>query len=256
MSIPDYRTFFRCCAAFLLAGVLAAAIIALVSVSAVSNAKRKKRMEQALDTIERSPDVRDSFGRRRRNQSAAKKAEKKQDEEPIVPTPELTDEEAFASKEQPESMTPARDAMRRMEREEGRRRRTAEVQVSTDKTLRVAPVDERPEFVAQGKVDDSQTRIFGKVSDKPEKAEEAAPQEAPKQEAEAPAEPQGQETIRLGREEMEELRQSQQAARSKGKTLKDIKPMKKRKKGLFGRKDDDDFVEDYDPQDDDDDLIE
>lgn len=241
---------------YTMAGVLAAAIVALVSASAISNAKRKKRMEQALDTIERSPDVRDSFGRRRRAQKTVKHAEK-QAEEPIVPTPELTEEETLAPEEQKESMTPARDAMRRMEREEGRRRRAAEVQVSTDKTLRVAPVDERPEFVAQGKVDDSQTRIFGRVSAKQETEEkpaEAAQKQEPVQEA--PAEPQGQETIRLGREEIEELRQSQQV-RSKGKTRKDIKPMKKRKKGLFGGgKDDDDFVEDYDPDDDDDDLIE
>ena len=88
--------------------------------------------------------------------------------EAIVPTPELTEEEMLYPEEEEEpdqnSTTPARDAMRRLEREEGRRRRTA-VEVPNDETLRVAPVDQRPEFIAQGMVDDSQTRVFTPVYD-------------------------------------------------------------------------------------------
>lgn len=95
---------------YTIAGVLAAVIVALVAVSSVSGAKRKKRMERAIDTIELSPDVRDSFGKRRRraqNVSAKagktpeKEAEQKPDEKPddgqIVPTPEFEPDEFVAS---------------------------------------------------------------------------------------------------------------------------------------------------------------
>lgn len=95
---------------YTIAGVLAAVIVALVAVSSVSGAKRKKRMERAIDTIELSPDVRDSFGKRRRraqNVSAKagktpeKEAEQKPDEKPddgqIVPTPEFEPYEFVAS---------------------------------------------------------------------------------------------------------------------------------------------------------------
>lgn len=241
---------------YLVAGVLAAAIIAVIGVQTVSSAKRKKRMEQALDTIERSPDVRDSFGRRRRQPKSAKKPrEEKKPEEPIVPTPELTEEEANQKSE--ETMTPARDAMRRFEREEGHRRRMAEGSVSTEKTLRVAPVEERPDFVAQGKVDDSQTRIFGKLSASEDGKKEGEP---PQEKPDAAETADAQETIRLGREEMEEIRQGQQRRDvfgASGKKRSEIKPMKK-KKGLFGRAkdEDDDFVEDYEQADEDDDFFE
>lgn len=49
-----------------LRAVLAALIVALVAVRSVSGAKRKKRMERAIDTIELSPERARSFGKRRR----------------------------------------------------------------------------------------------------------------------------------------------------------------------------------------------
>ena len=178
---------------YIVAGVLVAGIAALIAVSAVSSAKRKKRMEQAIDTISLEPDVRDSFGKRRRR--------------------------------------PAQE-------------------VTTDKTLRVAPIEDRPEFVPQGKVDDSQTRIFGKLT-----PESAKPEETPKNNAE-------QETIRLTGEDVQAIREQtrKDTFAGHGKKRGEIKPMKK-KKGLFGlgKKDtDDDFFIDPDAQndDDDDDLFE
>ena len=258
-----------------IAGVLAALLVAVRAVSGVTSARRKKRMAQAIDTIELSPDVRNHRGARRRRAQGAKTAPKPeaQDNEPIVPAAELTEEENA------ESTTPARDAMRQLEREEGRRRRAA-VEVPTDETLRVVPVDQRPEFIAQGKVDDSQTRIFGKLAD--EVAQAAAPKaEEP---AEVPAvnkvadlfkeaqaieeQPEGKadQTIRLSRAQIEEIRQQQEPREDKyagsGKKKDEIKPMKK--KGLFsgfGKKkkteaDEDDVVEDIDGDSDDDDFIE
>ena len=244
---------------YTIAGVLAAVIVALVALSSVSGAKRKKRMEQAIDTIELSPDVRDSFGkRRRRTQNAGSaKPEKKREkaaEEQIVPTPDFEPDEfsAPASK---------RNAPNKPEGEENHRRRAPQ-DVPTDKTLRVAPVDERPEFVPQGKVDDSKTRIFGKldvenaVKEERKKAEEAPKAEPVEQKPEA-----GQETIRLSGEEMQKLKAQAREDHFgvKGQKRDEIKPMKK-KKGLFGlgkKKDDDDFfIDDEINEDDDDDLFE
>ena len=244
---------------YTIAGVLAAVIVALVALSSVSGAKRKKRMEQAIDTIELSPDVRDSFGkRRRRTQNAGSaKPEKKREkaaEEQIVPTPDFEPDEfsAPASK---------RNAPNKPEGEENHRRRAPQ-DVPTDKTLRVAPVDERPEFVPQGKVDDSKTRIFGKldveiaVKEERKKEEEAPKAEPVEQKPEA-----GQETIRLSGEEMQKLKAQAREDHFgvKGQKRDEIKPMKK-KKGLFGlgkKKDDDDFfIDDEINEDDDDDLFE
>ena len=122
--------------------------------------------------------------------------------------------------------------------------------MTTDKTLRVAPIEDRPEFVPQGKVDDSQTRIFGKLT-----PESAKPEETPKNNAE-------QETIRLTGEDVQAIREQtrKDTFAGHGKKRGEIKPMKK-KKGLFGlgKKDtDDDFFIDPDAQndDDDDDLFE
>ena len=133
--------------------------------------------------------------------------------------------------------------------EEGRRRRPTQ-EVTTDKTLRVAPIEDRPEFIPQGKVDDSQTRIFGKLT-----PESAKPEETPKNNAE-------QETIRLTGEDVQAIREQtrKDTFAGHGKKRGEIKPMKK-KKGLFGlgKKDtDDDFFIDPDAQndDDDDDLFE
>lgn len=234
---------------YIVAGVLVAVIAVLIAVGMVSSAKRKKRMEQAIDTISLAPDVRDSFGKRRRRPAQAKdtkkkekpgeeKAEKK--EEPIVPTPEFVPEEKGKKDEMKEA--PVREEQNA---EEGRRRRPVQ-DVPTDKTLRVAPIEDRPEFVPQGKVDDSQTRIFGKLT--PEDVK-------PKSEAE-------QETIRLSGEDIQAIREQtrKDTFAGHGKKRDEIKPMKK-KKGLFGRsrKDqDDDFVIDPNAQndDDDDDLFE
>ena len=260
-----------------IAGALAALLVIVLGVSGITSARRKKRMAQALDTIALTPDVRNHRGvaRRRRPQANSAPAAQ-QEEETIVPVEELTGEAAETPAEPSE--IPARDAMRQAEREEGRRRRAAAVEVSNEETLRVAPVDQRPDFIAQGKVDDSQTRIFsglaGEMAQVEEKSMPAEPEiqqvnkvadlfaDAPMPGAQAEAE----QTIRLNREQIEEIRQQQEPREDKyagrGKKKDEIKPMKKQKKGfLFGRKkakeeDEDDFVEDYDGDDADDDLFE
>ena len=208
---------------YAIAGVLGALLVIILAASGVSSAKRNKRMKDALDTIELSPDVRNHRGVKKGKKAKKQPAKKqKTEEKPIVPAEELGSEPVNA-----QSATPARDALRRAQAEEVRRRRPA-VQVSSEETLRVAPVDERPEFVAQGKVDDSQTRVFGKVTE-----QEAASAE-------------GGDTIRFDRASVEEVKRREEAAAksSKGQKRSEIKPMKKKKKGgLFGRKMEDDLIE-------------
>ena len=246
-----------------IAGVLAALLVIVLGVSGVTSAKRKKRMEQAIDTIALTPDVRNHRGvaRRRRPQAAAMPAAVEEaEEEPIVPAAELTEEEKAPV-----------EPINLPVREEGRRRRTAAVEVPTDETLRVVPVDQRPEFIAQGKVDDSQTRIFGGLAGEVAQAQAEVKREpdvtpvhkvsdlfaeAPviEEQAEEPK-AEAEQTIRLSREQLEEIRQQQEPREDvyagKGKKKDEIKPMKKQKKGfLFGRKkakpeDEDDFVEDF-----------
>ena len=221
-------------------------------------------MERAIDTIELSPDVRDSFGKRRRraqNVSAKagktpeKEAEQKPDEKPddgqIVPTPEFEPYEFVAS-------TAAKNAPHKTEEGENHRRRTPQ-NVPTDKTLRVAPVEERPEFTPQGKVDDSKTRIFGRLDVEGALKEEQAKAEAPKANEEKTEA--AQETIRLSGEDVQKLKTQAREDHFgvKGKKREEIKPMKK-KKGLFGlgkkKDEDDDFLIDANDDDGDDDLFE
>ena len=141
-----------------------------------------------------------------------------------------------------------------------KRRRRAQQEVPTDKTLRVAPVEERPEFTPQGKVDDSKTRIFGKLDVEGALKEEQAKAEAPKADEEKTEA--AQETIRLSGEDVQKLKTQAREDHFgvKGKKREEIKPMKK-KKGLFGlgkkKDEDDDFLIDANDDDgDDDDLFE
>ena len=122
--------------------------------------------------------------------------------------------------------------------------------MTSDETLRVVPVDERPEFVPQGKVDDSQTRIFGRLAD--EAAQEAqqseqAPAEPAKADVPAAGEAEQQgDTIRFDRAAIDEVKRREEEAgkAAKGKKRSDIKPMKKKKKGFgFGKKKEDDLIE-------------
>ena len=185
-----------------------------------------------------------------------KEAEQKPDEKPddgqIVPTPEFEPDEFVAS-------TAAKNAPHKTEEGENHRRRTSQ-NVPTDKTLRVAPVEERPEFTPQGKVDDSKTRIFGKLDmENAVKQEQKKAEEAPKAETAETAPEAGQETIRLSGEDVQKLKAQVREDHFgvKGKKRDEIKPMKK---GLFGfgkKNDDDDFLIDSDDDgDDDDDLFE
>ena len=226
---------------YTVAGVLIAALAAIVAVSCAVTLRRKSLLAKAIDTIERSPDVRDHRGVRRKSaQKASSGKGRSGGDEPIVPTPELTDDyRPFSGYERQQAL----------EREEGDRlREELEKSLAAEQTLRVAPVDQRPDFVAQGKVDDSETRVFSGL-----RAEEQASGETkvipevkpPKEEpaAQAPS-AEGGETIRMSRVQAEPARR--QPPQKEHNTIKNAKPMKKKRKGLFGGDDGDDLIEDDD----------
>ena len=261
------------------AGVLAAVLVALLAAGSVSRARKAKREKNAIDTIELTPDTRNHRGlrRRARKEKAEKPKRTNEDQEPIVPTPELTEDELREKPAEADAARPAEAAPK----DEGRRRRAAqETAVTAEETLRVVPVDQRPDFVAQGKVDDSQTRIFGKLTkDAPEAGEtqtaevprtrrekaerekkaEKKPEDKPDSKPEDKPAEKAEETIRLSREEVDELRRKQAAVEksgAEGKKRSEIKPMKK-KKSFFGKRKDeeDDFMDEagdgFDDSDDD-----
>jgi len=227
------------------AGGLGALLVLLITVNVITAARRQKRIAQAIDTIEIESEYRP------RNYRGTKKGDRKANknkvqhkdsvEEEINLDQELTDENAALLKEEAKAIHTAR--------EEGRRRRSAqEREVPSDRTLRVAPIDERPDFIAQGPVDDSQTRVFSRI--------EEDVMDAPKSAQEA-SEP----TIRLNAEQVEEIRKSE--AKKTGRK-QGHQELKKQKKGLFSfgskkkEEQEDEFIDDeYDELDgDEDDFLE
>lgn len=98
-------------------------------------------------------------------------------------------------------------------------------------------------------MDDSKTRIFGKLDmENAVKEEQKKAEEAPKAETAETAPEAGQETIRLSGEDVQKLKTQVREDHFgvKGKKRDEIKPMKK---GLFGfgkKNDDDDFLIDSD----------
>lgn len=257
---------------YAVAGVLGAVLVLIVVTSTVSAVRRKKRMAGALDTIELTPDIRNHRGTKKKRSGKKEKADKTEKKaksqfaemddlpEQIVPTPELTEEDTLLKKDAPkaESAQP---------REENRRRRPmAEVEVPTDETLRVAPVGERPDFIAQGRVDDSQTRVFTRL--KPEEGITPETHEEPRTRGQFDDKPNVEtkrpggsvdaqfkpdqddeldRTIRLDRAQIEQITSAPERRdvyEKGGKKREDIKPMKK-KFSLFGKKKkEDEFDED------------
>ncbi|MBR1408016.1 MAG: hypothetical protein IJ573_03850 [Clostridia bacterium] len=182
-------------------GVLLALILLAVILRAVRSAKQQKRMKDAVDTMTMETDVRDSFGHRKGRRRTAKPS--KQERSQIVSTTELTEEDTKAPAAQ-ETKEEAEDSRRRRPAHE-----TAEV--SDAKTLRVSPADERPEYVENPKVTDSQTKVFSRVT----------PPDGPAKEGE---------TIRLDRAA---IARSVSEAEKEAAAAEPEAPQKKR--GLFSR---------------------
>ncbi len=236
------------------AGVLGTLLVVLVSLNVITTARRKKRLAQAIDTIEIDRDYspRDHRGARKGGKAKGEKAAKEEiakDAESFDSLDELTGEGEKSAQEEKLDDQAAPQT---------RRRRAQDREVPDDRTLRVAPVDERPDFIAQGPVDDSETRVFGKL-DTDVLAQEELKLDAPVKE-EAPAQTPDDPTIRFSSEQVEEIRKGE--AQQKVKKDKKSREMKKSKKGLFGfgkKKDEDDsFIDDeFDELDgDEDDFIE
>ena len=220
-------------------GILVALIVLIAALRAVRSGKRKKRLAAAVDTLAVSPTMRDSYGRRRRG-SGAKKAKNADGMEQIVTTTELTESEAAARAEEQKTAP-----------EHRKRRGLAEEEVPQGKTLRVEPLERRPEYDQDRTPSDARTRVFNRVTDEEEAPAAEATKKVQAVRAEAKAEPTEDKTVRLDRRAVDELR-------SQAEDEPEEKPAKKRH-GLFGwRKSEpeDDLIDDAYPEDEDDDLYE
>lgn len=137
--------------------VLAAAILGILIPSAISSAKKKKRIKDAIDTIELSPDTRDPLkkakvGKHKDSRNARKPERENSD---IISAKELTEEDLSQADKPDEEKEKA-------ESESGRRRGARSEERKADPTLRVEPVDRRPEFPETRRVDKSKTKVFSR----------------------------------------------------------------------------------------------
>ena len=143
--------------------VLTVLILGISIPSAVMAGKKKKRLAQAIDSIQLSPDTRNPLKKAKavkakpqKTKSAAKKSSKpERSDHDIVPTKELTEEDL----NKPEKAGQENEAV---ESEFVRRRTARNEEKKADPTLRVEPVEKRPEFPETRKVDKSKTKVFSR----------------------------------------------------------------------------------------------
>ncbi|MBQ9008397.1 MAG: hypothetical protein IJ088_03585 [Clostridia bacterium] len=200
-------------------------ILAITIPSAIRSGRKKKRLADAIDTIRLSPDTRDPL---KKAKAGKQKAGGKGDKDmglgnrDIVPSKELTEEDLSR-----EATSPAEGDG--TENEPGRRRSARNEEKKADPTLRVEPVEKRPEFPETRKVDKSKTKVFSRegARDVMTEATRKVPVVVPEDEA-------GQK----GRPSPDRNQPN------KGQS-DDGKP-KEKKRGLFGKRKKDSDIEDED----------
>lgn len=142
---------------------LTAAILGILISSAISSEKKKKRIKDAIDTIELSPDTRDPLkkakaGKRKDSRNARKPERENSD---IISAKELTEED-LSQADKPDEENEKENGTEKAESESGRRRGARNEERKADPTLRVEPVDRRPEFPETRRVDKSKTKVFNR----------------------------------------------------------------------------------------------
>ena len=152
-------------------GVIVALIILAVVLVIISRRRAAWQAKREVDSFELTPDMRDSTGRRK-----TKKPGKKS-REPVVKGQELGENETLpktrkknsARQQNPnaERKKPVEGSNRSNEpAEEPPKRRTtrAERPVPEGKTLKVEPLDSRPEYPEKKVPDNSQTKVFSRAT--------------------------------------------------------------------------------------------
>lgn len=223
--------------------VLAGLILLIIVLSAGSAAKRKKRISEALDTFELSSDVRDPTGRHKRKKP---KKQAKKDEvfasKGIVATTDLTEEDVLPKTAEKNSEKPQPQAKpgeaAQDDRESGRRRSARQDDQASsaptrvagkEPTLRVEPLNRRPEYPQSRTADNAKTKVFNKAEGdtvKPEQTKKVAAVKADEMDIKRATPDQ---TIRLGYDKTESGRSSERPAQQNP-------PAKEKKRGLFGKR--------------------
>ena len=192
----------------------AAAIGALIVFSSVRailrSSRRKKKLREAVDTLDTTSDVRNSFGMTSRRRRTKQRAEEKN--ESLVSTTDLTEEDLKASPVQ----------------EEGKRRRAErQAKVPEGKTLRVSASESHLAGNERPEPGDSPTRVYSPEYAQDESEDQAEPTRRMEPVATRhPSEPPTGETVRLSRTEASEpAEEAGRKIESSGK-----------RRGIFGRR--------------------
>ena len=191
----------------IVAGAAIGALILLLAVRAIiRSSRRKKKLREAVDTLDTTSDVRNSFGDSRKSR---KNSHPEPQNDSFVSTTELTEEDVSAS----------------AARSEGKRRRSErEPAVTEGETLRADSSVSHPAAKEDPAPGNSPTRIYN-----PKKSDEETVEPTRKMEPVSerhPSEPPTGETVRLSR-----AKTGEHTAESEEKT----EPQTKRSRSLFGR---------------------
>ena len=152
-------------------GVIVALIILAVVLVIVSKQRAARQARREVDSFELTPDMRDSTGRRK-----MKKPEKKA-REPVVKGQELGENEPLPKTRKKNSVRQQNPGAEHRKPSEGsdrtgapadetpkRRATRAERPVPEGKTLRVEPLESRPEYPEKRVPDNSQTKVFDRAT--------------------------------------------------------------------------------------------
>ena len=238
------------------AGVVLSALILLIFlIAGINKSKHSKQLNEAIDTIELSPDVRDPTGRHKRKKP--KKQAKRKDEyasKGIVSTTDLTDDDVLPKSKDTDFARPQtqpqtkQDPASSDERENVRRRSArSEEQVPAappaatrefgkEPTLRVEPMNRRPDYPQPRTADNSKTKVFAKTSEQTGKPA-ATKRVPPIRSSELDIKPASMEQT-IGKE------LDRNESRGNEQTKPQDPTAKEKKRGLFGKKKDSDLPDD------------
>ncbi|MBQ8094226.1 MAG: hypothetical protein IJ242_11710 [Clostridia bacterium] len=217
------------------AGVLGGLIVLIIAVSAITVTQRNRRLNEAIDTIHLSPDVRDPTGRHKRKKPRKQAPKAEMANKGIVSATDLTEDDILPKSRPNEpnikgntNAQPKADAPAESGELESQRRRTARnPETTNDPTLRVEPMNKRPEYPQKHEADNSKTKVFNRKSeDDPAATKKVPVSKAPDLDIKPAT---TDETIRLSKESVEE-------ARSQERSGKPEPAVKDKKMGLFGKR--------------------
>ena len=188
--------------------VLGVLILLLVGRGIIRSSRQKKKLREAVDTLDTTSDVRNSFGNSRGRRYVS---HPESQNDTFVSTTELTEEDVKAP----------------ITREDGKRRRSErDIEFSEEQTKHLSSAGSGKNGDEKTELNDSPTRIYNHLQ--PEETMEKTRRVEPVTERH-PSEPPTGETVRFSRMEVEEQNDNEEI----------VEAHSKRSRGLFGRRKED-----------------